>query len=572
MNEAIGAAGSGDAEALRDQRELTLQQLAEIGDVSVLTRPDGVVDVSIAGGRPLVIGTDTYTVEITDTPPAGLASISIGGADITSSFPRGRLAGALTARDSLIPGYQTRPRRARPRRGAGGQHAPPERVRSQRGGRRRVLHAARRRGRAAAALQLDAAVSADPALLAASGTGAPGDNTIARALSEPAARASSAAPPPSASWGQLEYRVGSDSQSARRAAEPARGRRAGGPPPRPGVGRLAGRGVREHAEAPARLRGERAVLLHRQLGARRSHGYRSPLMRVTFNNLNDGPGLPERGGQRLDRAQDQLATGKRVRTASDDPAAAQRAVSGRAEIARLDTFARTAQSAEARLTTVDTVLSGIIERITEAKSTTASVRGTTASAEGREAAARAIEGIRDSIVGAINTSVGGAYLFSGGQSLSPAYASSGGAWVYQGDNGAVQVDTGSDRQVTIALDGQAVLQGSDATSLLTDLDTLATAIRANDQTGIQAGLDAIDRAFNRATRAQSQVGVDLKGLEDDQLQISALRLAGQKRLSKDEDADLAKAASDMSRADTAYRAALSAISTAGRVSLMDYLR
>lgn len=295
-------------------------------------------------------------------------------------------------------------------------------------------------------------------------------------------------------------------------------------------------------------------------------------MRVTFNNLNDGVAALNVAAQALDRAQDQLATGKRLRAASDDPAAAQRAVGSRSEIAALDAYTRTAESAEARLSTIDTVLSDVIERITEAKVTATSARGTTATPQVRDAAARQLEGIRDAIAGGINTSVGGTRLFSGAQSFSPAYVFTAGAWTYQGDTTTVEVSTGSDRTVAVALDGQAIMQGTDATNLLTAIDALAAAIRAGDPAGTDAGVAALDRAFERAVRAQSSVGVDLKSLEEDQPQIAALRLASQKRLSKDEDADLAKAATELARADTAYRAALGAISTAGRVSLMDYLR
>ncbi|GEM_PF-3070271 len=295
-------------------------------------------------------------------------------------------------------------------------------------------------------------------------------------------------------------------------------------------------------------------------------------MRVTFNNLNDGIAALNVAASALDRAQDQLATGRRLRAASDDPTAAQRAVDSRAEIATLDAYTRTADSAEARLTAIDTVLTDVIERITEAKATAAGARGDTAPPEAREALAGRIDGIRDAILGAINTSVGGTHLFSGGQALSAAYAFTAGAWVYQGDSNAVGVATAGSRTVTVSLDGQEIIQGADAADLFSELDALAASVRAGDQAGIQAGIESLDRAFDRTVRAQSSVGVDLNGLEQDQQQVAALRLASQKRLSKDEDADLAKAASDLARADTAYRAALGAISTAGRVSLMDYLR
>jgi flagellar hook-associated protein 3 FlgL len=295
-------------------------------------------------------------------------------------------------------------------------------------------------------------------------------------------------------------------------------------------------------------------------------------MRVTFNNLNDGIAALNVAATALDRAQDQLATGRRLRVASDDPAAAERAIGSRTEIAALDAYTRASDSATARLSAMDTALTNIIEKISEAKVRTASARVSTSTPEAREATALALEGIREAVLGTVNLAPGGASLFAGAQFRTPAYARVGGVWTYQGDASTVAVDIGQNRTVATARNGQAIIQGTDSTDLLTTLDDLAAAIRAGDSAGIDAGMAALDRAFDRATRAQSAVGADLNGVEDEQRQLSELRLASQKRLSKDEDADLAKAASDLSRADTAYRAALGAISTAGRVSLMDYIR
>ena len=87
-------------------------------------------------------------------------------------------------------------------------------------------------------------------------------------------------------------------------------------------------------------------------------------MRVTFNNLNDGVAALNVAAAALDRAQDQLATGKRLRAASDDPLAAQRALDSRADISTLDAYSRTTDSAEARISSIDTILTDVIERIT----------------------------------------------------------------------------------------------------------------------------------------------------------------------------------------------------------------
>ena len=110
------------------------------------------------------------------------------------------------------------------------------------------------------------------------------------------------------------------------------------------------------------------------------------------------------------------------------------------------------------------------------------------------------------------------------------------------------------------------------TNILNELETLIVAVRAGDNAAMAAGSDAIERAFARATRMQAGVGVDEKAVDERQAQITSARLAVATRVGQDEDADLAMAISEMTRAQTAYQAALGAIGTASRASLLDYLR
>jgi flagellin-like hook-associated protein FlgL len=71
---------------------------------------------------------------------------------------------------------------------------------------------------------------------------------------------------------------------------------------------------------------------------------------------------------------------------------------------------------------------------------------------------------------------------------------------------------------------------------------------------------------------QARIGQDLRLADEVRLQLSANRVDSLARLSSIEDADLAEAATKLAGAETAYRAALSAMATVGRLSLMDYLK
>ncbi len=295
-------------------------------------------------------------------------------------------------------------------------------------------------------------------------------------------------------------------------------------------------------------------------------------MRGPFQRAYGGGEYLETSASQLTRARQQVMSGKRVEKASDDPAAMQRSVEGRGEIGRLETYSRTADSALAKLTAIDTVLSAVVDRLTRAKVATVSAQGSVVSPAQREAAALTLEGLRDALAADLNTQVRGSYVFAGSQATTPPFALVAGSWTYRGDATPVTVDIGPGQTVDVGLDGQALAQGAETTNILNDLETLIAAVRAGDGVGMTAGTAALDRAFARATRAQSGVGVDELGIGERQLQITSTRLAVATRVSKDEDADLAYAISEMNRAQTAYQAALGAIGAAPRTSLLDYLR
>lgn len=294
-------------------------------------------------------------------------------------------------------------------------------------------------------------------------------------------------------------------------------------------------------------------------------------MRVTFHTAYGGIEYVNIAAEQAARARQQVQSGKRLEKPSDDPAAMQRAVEGRGEMRTIETYSRTADSAMARLTTLDTVLSSVVDKLQQATVAVVSAKGSNVSQQTRDAAALTLEGLRDSLAADFNTTFGGAYVFSGSQATTAPYVKVGTSWTYQGDNTPVSVEIGAGRTVEVALDGQALAQGIDTTNVLDELEALIVAVRAGDDLGTGSGLTALGRAFSRATRTQSQIGVDEQSIVEGQVQLTASRLAVLTRVSKDEDADLATAISEMNRADLAYKAALGAIGTASRNSLLDYL-
>jgi flagellar hook-associated protein 1 FlgK len=216
LNDQISINGP-DVENLRDERNSAVAELVRITGAAVTTRPDGQVDLSVGNGRALVVGATAYALAGTPTAPNGLSAITMDGVDITSEITGGEIGGLLHVRDAIVPGYQSQIDQLAAdvtaavntahhagfdaNGDAGGDFfTPPATVPG-----------------AAAAFSVADAVAGDPQLIAASGTGAAGDNAAARTIAalRDAPLAVGGTASAVAAWSQFAYRVGTDVSSAK---------------------------------------------------------------------------------------------------------------------------------------------------------------------------------------------------------------------------------------------------------------------------------------------------------------------------------------------------------------------
>ncbi len=220
----------------------------------------------------------------------------------------------------------------------------------------------------------------------------------------------------------------------------------------------------------------------------------------------------------------------------------------------------------------DSVLSDMVTQLTAAKSAGASVLVSTVTPSQTQAAVTQLQSIRDALVSDFNTSFSGSYLFSGSKATTAPFTETGGVVsAYAGNSSPVSVNI--DRQITVAtsLDGGQIAQGTAPNDMFTDLANLVTAVQANDTAGIKTGMANLDAAFSRVVQAQTGVGISLQTLQSQQSRLTSAQQAATTELSKAQDANMAQAISDMTTAETANRAALGAVATINKVSLLDYL-
>ena len=298
-------------------------------------------------------------------------------------------------------------------------------------------------------------------------------------------------------------------------------------------------------------------------------------MRVTFSSsYRNGLHDINRSAEELARRQREVSSLQRMQVPSDDPSAMSAAIGERSEMRVFDQYLRATDSVDSRLNVLDSALSDIIRNLTAAQSTAAAARTSFATQQERDAYALQLGGLRDAILSDLNIEFRDTFVFSGTAATSAPYTkdATGTVQTYAGDHQQMAIDIDRTRAVAVTVDGSGIAQGSDPADLFRVFDDLIAAVRVGNDTGIGAGMAALERAFNRATDVQSRVGNDLHALADHRARLGDMRRASDARRSKLEDANLAEAISGMQQADAAHQAAIGAVAAISRLSLFDYLK
>lgn len=297
-------------------------------------------------------------------------------------------------------------------------------------------------------------------------------------------------------------------------------------------------------------------------------------MRVTFNGtLRDTYEGIQSAADRMLEFQRQVSTGIRVAHPSDDPGAASTAISEKASSASYEQYSQAGDSAESRLTVADTILSDIVDKLGAARTVILSVQGSNTTDAQRLAGLQELQSLRDAIFEDLNTTFHGTYVFGGAAGTVKPYTKDGSGVVqpYAASTREVTIEVDRGRSVTIAFDGSAIAQGSALSDVFAVFDSAITATSAADATALGAASTDLQDAFDRATRAQTLVGTDLRAIADHQTQLAEAGRASKARISKLEDANMAQAISGLQQAETAYQASLGAAARTTRNSLFDYL-
>lgn len=279
--------------------------------------------------------------------------------------------------------------------------------------------------------------------------------------------------------------------------------------------------------------------------------------------------------ERYDRAQTQLATGKRILKPSDDPAGANRALGLRASQAAHDQALRNGSDAMSWLDMADSQLQAAVSRLQRARDLATSAASNISDAE-RTAIAAEIDTISQELLGIANYEHRGRPLFAG-HAGGPAVSRSGGVWRYEGDGGEVVRRVGDQDSVRVNVTAAQVF-GVDAAGsgadVFTMLEELSTQLRdpSTDQSAFAAKMGEIDAALGRIADQQAFIGAQTNWVESALQRSEDTLLSLRGELAEVEDTDYAAGIMELQTQELAYTATLQALAKALPPSLLSFLR
>ena len=277
--------------------------------------------------------------------------------------------------------------------------------------------------------------------------------------------------------------------------------------------------------------------------------------------------------QRLVKAQEQAATGKRFQRGSEDPAATADVLRADGTLAAYAQYGRNGDLAIARADAEDRVLNNV-QLITERARELASAQsGSTSDAATRLIAKAEVDQLIESAVGLGNTRYDNGFLLGGSRASQEPLANTPNSTPPYAANTTAPANP----QLEIAA-GQLSSPNHNAhevfvdTNVMVALRDLSTALGNNNVAGIKAAMPALGAASDKIGSLLGEVGAKVNRYETLRTERAEATVDTKSRRSMLYDIDLSDAATTFAQAQSAYQAALSAANKVINLSILDYLR
>jgi len=305
-------------------------------------------------------------------------------------------------------------------------------------------------------------------------------------------------------------------------------------------------------------------------------------MRITNNMLvnnmmyNMGNNL-----ERLDRIQQQLATGKKIATPSDDPIVASRALKMRTDVAEIAQYKKNVEDAGSWLEVTESTISSVGDILQKARELAVQAGNDATTQSDKQKIATEVTQLRSQIIQLSNTTYAGRYIFSGFKTDETLIDESTGFYnIEVQKTGAgredIKYEIGIGDTININALGSEIFGGAGTAGstpkMVDDLDKMIAALNGNDGEQIREAITDIQSNIDNTLMIRSDIGARTNRLDLTSNRLLADESTFTKLMSQNEDADMAEVIMKLKNEENVYNASLSGGARIIQPTLVDFIK
>ncbi len=281
----------------------------------------------------------------------------------------------------------------------------------------------------------------------------------------------------------------------------------------------------------------------------------------------------------MDRAREEVSTGRRITLMSDDPSAASEVVRVGSSMRAIEQFRRNIRIADGRAYAEENVLNSLGNLLGRGIELAVQGASSTGSEQTREIAKAEVDQLISAAVDLGNTRFAGEYLFGGTRANEKPFgvpASSSDPFSVLLDGSGDPVNPSGSLQVEIA-DGRYITPNHNGTEVFLDtnaleaLRELSTALGNNDVAAINSALGTLQSAFDSVQSLIGTQGARSSELMEAGDSLDSLQHSLNAFRSDLRDVEVERAMVELVGRQTLYQAAMAATTRVLGLSLADYL-
>jgi flagellar hook-associated protein 3 FlgL len=275
--------------------------------------------------------------------------------------------------------------------------------------------------------------------------------------------------------------------------------------------------------------------------------------------------------QQEDQALQQIASGQKLNSLSDNPAEAASLVTLRMQSDSDTQYLQNISSLTGSLNVADSALSSVVEALTTAQTLGVEGANGTVNAQNQQALAQQVQGIQNEIMGLANTTYNGEYLFAGTATTTQPYvadSSSPSGVTYNGNDNTNSVEISQGEAMPINLPGSQLFSNA-KTGVFQSLQDLYNALNTNGN--ISGAATEVENALNYVSTQQTFYGNSVDRLNNAQTFLTQEQTQLTETVSNALDVDMGTAVTDLTQTQTTQQALVEAGAQVSQVNLFDYL-